>query len=83
MIYGLMHMLFGIAKRSVPVSLVVSLLDLFRCEIEERGVNLVTFEMRRGNNFRKTYLRGVLKELNAWLRGGVKFLTPCTPTFDE
>ena len=53
---------------------------LFRCEIEERGVNLVTFEMRGGNNFRKTYLRGVLKELNARLRGGANFLTPCTPT---
>ena len=41
---------------------------------------LVTFEMRGENNFRKTYLRGVLKELNARLRGGVNFLTPCTPT---
>ena len=58
----------------------MALLDLFRCEIEERGVNLVTFEMRGGNNFRKTYLRGVLKELNARLRGGANFLTPCTPT---
>ena len=57
-----------------------SLLDFFCCEIEERGSNLVTFEMRGGNNFKKTYLRGVLKELNARLRGGVNFLTPCTPT---
>ena len=57
-----------------------ALLDLFRCEIEERGVNLVTFEMRGGSNFRKTYLRGVLNELNARLRGGANFLTPCTPT---
>ena len=53
-----------------------ALLDLFRCEIEERGVDLVTFEIRGGNNFRKTYLRGVLKELNARLRGGANFLTP-------
>ena len=70
-----------ISAQSTPINYcVLELLDLFRCEIEERGVNLVTFEMRGGNNFRKTYLRGVLKELNARLRGGVNFLTPCTPT---
>ena len=41
----------------------MSLVDLFHCEIEERGFNLVTFEMRGGNNFRKTYLRGVKCEV--------------------
>ena len=46
---------------------------LFSCEIEERGVNSVIYEMRGGNNFRKKYLRGALKALRGCEEEGLIF----------